>query len=99
MAQLVGIGGAELGHAHVPGVERGHQPLDAAALARGVPPLEDDADRWAQAPVAELTAVEEAQVEKTALDGGQLLGLLLGREAEREVDAGQPVLGVGHNPY
>jgi hypothetical protein len=85
VTELVGIRRTELRDPDVPGVDRGHQSLDGAALARRVPAFEDHAYRRTQAAVAELAAVDETEVQDPALSRRQLLCLLLGREAEREV--------------
>jgi hypothetical protein len=57
----------ELRNAHVPRVEMVHEPLDGAALAGGVPALEDDAQRRPDGAVAQLTAEGEAQPQESVL--------------------------------
>ena len=69
----------ELRDPHVPGVEVVDQPLDRAALAGGVPALEDDAQRRADRAAADLAAQREAQPQQPFLLLGELLGLLLAR--------------------
>src|SRR4051812_4822219 len=58
---VVGRGG-ELDDADVAGVDLGDQPLDAAALAGGVPALEEDADRRAELALADQAAEGEPQL-------------------------------------
>ena len=83
---LVRRGGGEAGHPHVPGVERGHQSLDGAPLARGVPALEQHAHRRAQPPTRHLAAVDEPQLQQAALAGRQAALLLGPVDAQVEVD-------------
>ena len=85
MALLVEGRGGELGDAHVTGVQLGDQALDRAALARGVPTLEENAHRRAELAVAALAAEHEAQLEQALLRGGEPLRLLLPGELERQV--------------
>jgi len=54
----------ELRDPDVPRVERSDQPLDDAALARGVPPLEQHAQRRAQALLRDLTTQQQAQLQQ-----------------------------------
>ena len=59
---LVVRGRGELRHPHVPWVQRCDQALDRAALAGGVPALEDHAQWRTDAVLAELAAEHQAQV-------------------------------------
>ena len=77
MAQLVRCRRGERGHVDVAGVERFDQPLDRAALAGGVPTLEDDAHRRAELPLPELSAVDEPKVQQPALRPAETLALLI----------------------
>ena len=76
MALLVVGGRRELRDAHVAQVERRHQALDRAALARGVPALEDAAHGRPQLAVAELAAEREAQRREALVTGLEALRLL-----------------------
>jgi hypothetical protein len=86
---LVVGGGGELGDPHVPGVELLDQPLDRPALARGVPALEEHAQRRAQLPGADLPAEQQAQVHQPLLGLRQLLLGLLLRQSYGQVDLGE----------
>ena len=57
------VGRGELRDAHVAGVERGHQALDRAALAGGVPALEEDAHGRAEVPVVAQSGERQPQRE------------------------------------
>ena len=76
----------ELRHAHVPGVEAGHQPLDRPALARSVPTLEQDAQRRAEPTVADEAAEDETKVQQPELSPLEPLGLLPTRQLQAEVE-------------
>ena len=91
--QLVGRRRGERGDVHVAGVERLDQPLDGAALAGGVPALEDDAHRRAEVAVVELTAIDQPQVQQAALRLSETLRLLVLGELQREVGVLQPWIG------
>jgi hypothetical protein len=90
---VVGRGG-ELRDADVPRVERRHQPFDRAALAGGVPPLEDDAQRRAELARTGLPAERQPLPQQLLLRGGQALLGLLPREGLRQVDLVQPRHGL-----
>jgi hypothetical protein len=84
----------ELRDADVPRVERRDEALDGAALARGVPALEDDAQRRADAMLADLAAQQQAQpqqVHRGALQA--FLGLLL-RQRHGQIDIARAGHGV-----
>jgi hypothetical protein len=53
----------------VPGVERLDETADGAALARGVPALEEDEEGRTQAGLLEEAPAVEAEVEEVALGG------------------------------
>ena len=69
----------------MPWVEVVDQPLDGAALAGGVPALEDHAQRRPDLTVADLPAQRESQLQQPALLLGQLLLLLLLGQPETEI--------------
>jgi hypothetical protein len=62
VALLVGRRRGELLDAHVAGIERRDQALDGAALAAGVPALEEDAQRWPEVAGADEPGEREAQL-------------------------------------
>ena len=62
MALLVVGRGGELDDADVARVQLGDQPLDRAPLARGVPALEDDADRRAELAAADQAAERQPEL-------------------------------------
>ena len=68
--------GGELGDGVVPGVQRRGQPADRAALAGGVPALEQDGERRSEVPVADLAAGLQAQRGQPALGVQQALARL-----------------------
>jgi hypothetical protein len=92
VALLVVRGSRELLDAHVPRVEWGDQALDGAALAGGVPALEQHAQRRAE-PVADQAAEHEPQREQPALRRVQPLGLLLLAQPQRQVELVQRAHG------
>jgi hypothetical protein len=55
-------GRRELDHAHVAGVELGNQTLDRTALAGGIPPLEQHANRGADALIPDQAAERQPQL-------------------------------------
>ena len=71
--------------AHVARVEMVDEALDRAALARGVPALEEHAQRRPDLR-RQLAAEPQPQPEQPLLGGGELLRLLLARELEREIE-------------
>ncbi len=101
--ELVGRGGSEGRDVHVTRIERLDQALDRPTLAGGVPPLEDDADGRAQFPAAELATVDQPEMQDPELRLAEAFGLLVLREARREVGVLQPRVAVvrvgGHAAY
>ena len=90
MPLLVVRGGRELGDPDVPRVELRDQPLDRPALARGVPPLEQHAQRRSELLRADLAAQQQPQVHQSLLRRLELpLPVLLG-QAQRQIDVVQP---------
>src|SRR5829696_3999698 len=77
------------GDPEVARVEVGDQAADRPALARGVPPLEDHAQRRAEAPVARLAPELQAQLLEAELPRRQARGLVVARELQAEVDVVQ----------
>ena len=77
MALLVEGGRAELGHPHVAGVEGSDEPPDGAALAGGIPALEQDAHRGTEPLAADQATEDEAQVQQPGLGMFEALCLLL----------------------
>jgi len=69
MALLVVGGRCELRDADVSRVEHRDEALDRAALARGVPPLEEDADRRPQTAVAGEPGEVKPELEQAPLRG------------------------------
>ena len=90
VAALALVGGRELDDAHVAGVERGDQAADRAALAGGVPALEQHGDRRAEAALAAQAAHLQAQREQPPLKLRELLELLLGAQALGKVHVVEP---------
>ena len=86
MAFLVGARGGVLGYAHVPRIERRRQALDRAALAGGVPALEDDAERRPQLFPADQPAKGQPQLRQPLPGQLQLTLFLLAAERETQVD-------------
>ena len=80
-------------HAHVARVERSDEPLDRAALAGGVPALEQHAQRRADPLVADQAAEHEPQLQQPRLRASQPLGLLLLGEGEVQIE----VIEAPHN--
>ena len=77
MAMLVGRRRRERRDAHVARVQRGEQALDRAALARGVPALDDDRQRRAEwGADVQLAAEREAQLGEPPPTRGEPLVLL-----------------------
>ena len=94
MAPFTLVRHGELGNRHVARVELGDEPLDRAALAGGIPALEDHAHRWSELTVSELAADLQTQLEQPLLGGFEpQLALLLG-ELRGQVD----VVQAGHRP-
>jgi hypothetical protein len=75
----------ELRHPRVPRVELVDQPLDGAALAGGVPALEQHQQRRADLAAADLTAEQQPQVHQSFLGLRQLLLGVLLRQVPAEV--------------
>ena len=96
MALLARGGRRERRDAHVTRVERGHQALDRASFARGIPSLEHHANRWPEAPVAELAPELEAQRQEPPLARREAFLLLFARQPEAEVELGEPPLLACH---
>ncbi|CAN5620044.1 hypothetical protein BH24ACT24_BH24ACT24_07550 [soil metagenome] len=71
------------------GVEWRDEPLDRAALARGVPALEEHAHRRSGLVLAEHAGEPEPELEQSALRGLEALGLLVSREREGEVEGAE----------
>ena len=86
VALLVEGGRGELRDPDVSGVHPADEPLDRSALAGRVPPLEEDQDRWAQAPVALQSTEAQAQREQALLGRLEALGLLRAAELLRQIE-------------
>ena len=98
VAQLVGGRCGKGRDVDVPGVERLDQPLDGAALAGGVPPLEDDAHRRPELALVELPAVDQPEVQQAALRPAEAFALLVLGQLAREVGVLQFRVVVGRGP-
>jgi len=67
VAAIIRIGRSELPDAHVTRVERAHETSDRSALPRGIPALEEHAQRWTQFAAAGESAELQTQSEQPAL--------------------------------
>jgi hypothetical protein len=94
--EAVGIGCPKLCHSDVPRVERRYEPFDGAPFPRSVPAFEDDADRWSETTPAELTAIDQSEMEEPSLGSSELPGFFFGRDPQGEVDVGQARSMVSH---
>jgi hypothetical protein len=79
-------GGSELDDMDVPGIERLDEPADRAALAGGIPALEQDAQRRAKAGVAEQARGLQAQFDETALNDSEPRRLGAPAETLRQIN-------------
>ncbi len=86
VALLVGRGRGVLRDAHVAGVERRDEPLDGAALAGGVPALEDHEQAGAETAVAQAPRDREPQLGEPQAARRELLLVVLGGDGLAEVD-------------
>ena len=88
MALLVGGGGGKLRHPHMARIQGADQPADRAALARGIPALEQHAQRWPQLALAQLAAHLQAQGQQSLLGRRYALDPLRFPELALQVDVG-----------
>ena len=93
MALLLLGGRREGPGVHVPRIERCDQALDRSSLAGSVPALEQHADRWSEAAVAELAGELEPQRQQPSLSCSEALLLLGARKAEAEIELRKPAPG------
>jgi hypothetical protein len=84
---LIRCGRGELCDPHMPRVQWGDQPLDAAALAAGVPALEDHAHRRTErVRLTDQATTDQAELEQPSLREREPLGLLIRGQPQREID-------------
>ncbi len=89
MAALILGRGRELDDADVARIETRDKPPDCPTLPRRVPALEQHADWWSKAPVADESRESEAKLEQAFLARLQPTLLLLTAELEAEVDGAE----------
>jgi hypothetical protein len=77
----------------VPGIQGGDQALDGAALAGGVPALEDHAERRPDLVLPELTAEQQPQPQQPLLSVLQPMLGLLGGQLDRRGGGSQATHG------
>ena len=88
VAALVVRGRTELGYADVPWIKRADQSPDAAAFARGVPSLEQHAERWSEFGAADQAAKLQAPGQEPALRFENALLAFPFTELQLEVSVG-----------
>jgi hypothetical protein len=86
VSQLRRGGSGELDDVHVPGIERFDEPADRAALSGGIPALDQDTQRGAEARVTEQARGLQAQLDEAALNDGEPRRLGAAAQALRQVN-------------
>ena len=99
VAFLVIAGRAELGDPDVPRVQRRHEPFDRTALAGGVPPLENHADRRPELRIVpDQAAQHQPQLQQPALSRGQAGRFLIRGELQAEIQLREHAALASHTP-
>jgi hypothetical protein len=99
VAFLVVARRAELRDPDVPRVKRCDEPLYRTTLPRGIPPLEDHADRRPEPRVIpDLAAQDQPQLQQPVLGRGQAVRLLLRGEFQAQIQPGECAALARHAP-